>query len=126
MTTLMDFWCRFSEVQYDTVNTILDRSLHGQVEVLEQLEHVSVLVEDERDEFANTHPSRTGDELLEKQRTRAAMLILIDDRESQFRTVGGGGDPNKASDGDESLAAFFLDRYGQGDVIAKIEFRNHA
>ena len=34
---------------------------------------------------------RNADELLKKQRTRAAMLVLVGHRDSQFRALGGGG-----------------------------------
>jgi hypothetical protein len=99
--------------------------LDGKIEVLNDLEHFSVLIEDVRDELSNTAPSRNADELLKKQRTRAAMLVLVGHRETQIRALGGGGDANEPTDGDQSLTAFFVDRYGQRHVIAKIDLRKH-
>jgi hypothetical protein len=39
--------------------------------------------------------------------------------------LGGGGQPNEPTDGDQSFTAFFVDRYDQRHVIAKIELRKH-
>src|SRR4030095_9642399 len=113
------------EAHYDAVDAVLGRPLDGKIEVLNDLEHFSIPIEDVRDELSNTASSRNADELLKKQRTRAAMLVLVGHRESQFGALGGGGYPNEPTDGDQSLTAFFVDRYGPRHVIAKIELRKH-
>lgn len=113
------------EVQYDAMDAILGRPLDWKIEVLNDFEHFSVLIEDVRDELLDTAPSRNVDELLKKQRTDAAVLVLVGHREPQFRALGSGGHSNEPTDGDQSFAAFFVDRYGQRHVIAKIELRKH-
>jgi hypothetical protein len=103
------------------MDAILDRSLRGKIEIPKDLEHFPVLIEDERHQLSNTARSRKANEMPQEQRAHAAALILVCDRNSDFRAVTGGGGAYEATNRDQFFARHFL--YGQSErnVIAEID-----
>lgn len=90
------------------MDVILDRSLRGKIEIPKDLEHFPVLIEDEPHQLSNTARSREANEMPQEQRARAAALVLVYDRNGDFRAVGGGGDTYKATDPDQFFAGLVL------------------
>ena len=102
-------------------NAAFDRFSQGQLGILEYLEHLMVVLEDEREQLSNAKASGDVKEVLQEQRCGATMLIVVDDDESHLRTVRTGTDANELADGDEPLASSFPDRQCQTDVILEIQ-----
>ena len=100
---------------------MLDRLSQWQFGILEDLEHLSVVLEHEREQLSNAEASGDVKEMLQEQRCRASMLIVVGNDESHLRTVRAGSDANELTDGDEYLASSFPDRQCQADVIVEIQ-----
>ena len=92
-----------------------------QLGILKYLEHLSIDLEHERDELSNTPASRQANELIQEQRGRAAMLILVRNCDSHLSAVPARRHANEARDSYQSFAVFFSNRQHEADVIAEIE-----
>ena len=69
----------------------------------------------------DTEASRNADELLQKQRGRAAMLMLVRNGDGHLRAIAIGSDANEATHGYQSFVRVFSGRQYQSDVIAEID-----
>lgn len=69
----------------DTANAVLDRVSQWRFGILEYLEHLSVVLEHEREQLSNAEASGDVKEMLQEQRRRASMLIVVGNDESHLR-----------------------------------------
>jgi hypothetical protein len=109
------------EAQYETANAALETLSQRQLGILKYLEHLSIDLEHERDELSNTPASRQANELIQEQRGRAAMLILVRNCDSHLSAVPARRHADEARDSYQSFAVFFSNRQHESDVISEIE-----
>ena len=74
-----------------------------------------------RDELSDTAGTRNMDESLQEQRARAAILIVVCNRDRELRAVPAAGDPDEAGHRDQPFAGFVLHGENQSDVVAEIQ-----
>jgi hypothetical protein len=87
----------------------------------EYIEHLPVVLEHDREQLSNADASGEVKEMLQEQRRRASMLIVVGNDESHLGTVRAGSYANESTDGDESLASSFPNRQCQANVIVEIQ-----
>ena len=76
-----------------------------------------------RDELPDTAGTRNMDESLQEQRARAAILILVCNRDRELRALVAWRVPDKASHRDQLFAGLVLHGEHQSDAVAEIQFR---
>ena len=89
--------------------------------MLKYLEHLSVVLQNVREQLSKTQAPGDLNEMLQKQRRRASMLILVGNDESHLSTACPASDADELTERDELLASSFPNRQGQANVIVEIE-----
>ena len=85
------------EAHDDTTDAVLGCLSARKFRASNDFEHLSIVFEHMRDELSDTARTRNSDESLQEQRARAAILIVVCNRDRELRARAAGRGPDEAA-----------------------------